>query len=138
MKKSIKDAVKEYQCCGCVGENVNKCYVVHQFGGVGCGKHRAGTTMSFIGKIFLGLPNGFNRLGQHEDLVPKIYKTFPDSSEYDKWNVPVWKYLNEKGHTLIRGIMPRKNEPFLHIILEDCLDKIDCQEITQDDIDYMD
>jgi hypothetical protein len=34
--------------------------------------------------------------------------------------------------------MPRKNEPFLHIYLENCLDKIDCLEITEEDINQMD
>lgn len=49
-----------------------------------------------------------------------------------------WKHLSKDGHTFVRGLMPRLNEPFLHIFLENCIDKIDCLEITQEDIDNMD
>lgn len=87
------------------------------------------------------MPVGFNRLGQHPEMSLIIEKTFV--KEYDMWNIPVWKHLNENGHTLVRGLRPRKNEPFLHIYLEDCMNKIKCPEIdihevTQEEIDYMD
>jgi hypothetical protein len=34
--------------------------------------------------------------------------------------------------------MPRRNEPFIHVFLENCIEKINCLEITQDDVDGMD
>ena len=46
--------------------------------------------------------------------------------------------LSEIQETLVRGFIPRRNEPFLHIFLENCLDKIDCLEITNEDIEDMD
>ena len=57
---------------------------------------------------------------------------------YDMFNIPVWKYLDEHGNTLVRGIMPRRNEPFLHIYIGNCIDKINCLEITKQNIDEMD
>jgi len=85
------------------------------------------------------MPKGFNRLGQIAELKPFIFDTFENSKwKYDMWNIPVWKYLNKDGHTMVRGLMPRRNEPFVHIYLENCIDKINCLEITQSDVDSMD
>lgn len=137
MNEKLKEAIKEYQCSGCVSGPPLKCFTTCEAGGKGCGSHIAGTLLSGIGKIFLGLPKGFNRLGVQEGLIPKIFETIGEM-QYDHWNVPAWKFLNKEGHTLIRGIMPRRNEPFLHIFLEDCRDKIECREITQEEIDNMD
>ena len=139
MENKIKDAIGEYQCSGCVcGYNV-ECFEPNENGGSGCGKHLAGTMISNIGKIFLGLPKGFHRLGHHETLIPNIYNTFESSEwKYSKFNIPVWKHLNKNGHTLVRGIMPRLNQTFIHIFLENCIDKIDCLEITLEDIKEMD
>ncbi len=134
-----KESIEEYQCPGCIrGSNVS-CFEKNPVAGIGCGKHSAGTFMIPIGKIFLGMPKGFNRLGPYADLKPLIFETFESAGwSYNMWNIPVWKYKNEKGHTMVRGLIPRRNEPFLHIYLEDCLDKIDCLEISQKGLDHMD
>lgn len=140
MEENIKLAVQEYQCSGCVcGSNIS-CFEPNGLGGVGCGRHVAGTSAPFIGKFFLGMPKGFNRLGIYNDIKPLIFESFDkfDWGGYDKFNVPFWKYLNEDGHTFVRGFMPRRTEPFIHVFLEDCRDKIDCLEITQEDVDNMD
>jgi hypothetical protein len=136
MENNVKNAVKEYQCSGCTSGNYETCFKKNENEGIGCGKHFAGTMILGIGKIFLGMPKGFNRLGKNEEMLPVIFDKFEDN--YDKWNIPTWKHLNEQGHTLVRGLRPRKNEPFIHIFLEDCLDKINCFEVSQDDIDKMD
>lgn len=139
MEENIKSAIKEYQCSGCVCGSDTSCFEPNEMGGVGCGKHVAGTRASYIGSFFLGMPKGFNRLGGFENMKPNIYETFESSEwEFNKWNVPVWKYLSKEGHTFVRGFMPRRCEPFIHVYLEDCRDKIDCLEITQEDVDYMD
>lgn len=140
MKKIIKKVIEEYQCLGCVCGCDISCFEKNENEGIGCGKHHAGTIMfPGVGNIFLGMPKGFNRLGEYTKLKPNIYETFEGSTwKYDTWNVPVWKHLNKNGHTLVRGIMPRKNEPFLHIFLENCIDKINCIEISEDMINEMD
>jgi len=138
METKVKDAIKEYQCSGCTNGSFPSCFT--EYGsGVGCGSHHAGTIMMPIGFIFLGLPKGFNRLGpvSPEHLKPRIFKTYEDS-KYNKWNIPTWKHLNEDGHTLVRGISPRTNLPFTDIFLEDCVSKIDCLEISQEEINAMD
>ncbi len=139
MENQIKSAIEKYQCPGCISGHNISCFEKNENGGVGCGKHSAGTMISGIWSIFLGMPKGFNRLGVDTKMKPRIYKSFSDSEcEYLKWNIPVWKYVNPEGHTLVRGFMPRRNEGFIHIFLEDCRDKINCLEITQEDVDFMD
>ena len=138
MKENVKKAIEEYQCSGCItGCNV-ECFEPHSTG-CGCGKHYAGTMiLPGIGKIFLGMPKGFNRLGKDGDLKPCVFEKFEDGWGYNKFNTSVWKYLNKDGHTIVRGLSPRINIPFIHIFLEDCLAKIECLEITDADINEMD
>jgi len=143
MEEALKNAIEEYQCSGCMkGHNI-ECYGKDN-GGSGCGEHYAGTgIMGAMGhiKIFLGMPKGFNRLGDNKDLRPRIFenhKQLVTDWEYDKFNQPVWKYLSKDGHTFIRGISPRINAPFIHVVLEDCIGEINCLEISQEELDAMD
>ena len=140
MKIKLKNAIEKYQCCGCVHGSDVSCYEKNDMSGCGCGKHQAGTMLlPIIGTVFLGLPNGFNRLGVFKEMQPNIYENFTGSGwEYNTLNVPIWKHLTKEEHTIVKGFMPRLNEPFLHICLENCIRKINCHEITQYDIDYMD
>lgn len=143
MDKKVSVAIERYQCSGCISGSEVSCFKENEAGGVGCGKHFSGTMISGIGKVFLGLPKGFNRLGRFENMKPIIFKSFKDFTEtgwkeYNNFNRPVWKHLDKHGNTLVRGLMPRRNEPFLHIFLEDCMSEINCTEITQDDINEMD
>jgi len=140
MEKIIKKAIEEYQCSGCVVGSDTSCFKKNN-NGIGCVKHVAGTMMTGgVGTFFLGLPTGFNRLGYDTSLKPTIWKKFEDNTEwlYDKYNIPTWKHITKKGHTLVRGMLPRRNLTFLHIYLEDCRDRINCLELTQDDLNQMD
>lgn len=139
MEEKVKNGIENYQCPGCIIGGDISCFKRNANGGVGCGDHYAGTMISSIGKIFLGMPKGFNRLGQTVDLKPFIFNNFEDSEgSFNMWNVPVWKHLNKDGHTIVRGLRPRKNETFIYVYLENCMDKINCLEITQSDVDAMD
>ena len=145
MKKKLKSAVETYQCPGCMGGTNTKCYSKSNYS-LACGEHRAGTAVSQIGKIFLGMPKGFNRLGVgfggDENMSIEMFDSFQTKEdagwEYDMFNIPFWKHVNADGHTLVRGFHPRINRPFLHVILEDCADKIDCYNIDLELIDQMD
>ncbi len=137
MNRKIKKAVEEYQCPGCVCGSDTECFEEGE--SLSCGKHVTGTTGIGIGKILLSMPKGFNRVGPYDKLNLLIFDKYGSCHwEYDRWNIPVWKYLDKNGNTIIRGISPRINCPFLHIFLEDCMAQFDCLEITQDDIKGMD
>lgn len=132
---NVEEAVKEYQCPGCVGGPYKTCYKKDSFG-EGCGSHCPGTLMLGVGKILIGMPKGFNRCGPAEPPTPIVI--LEDSIDFfDKFNVPVWKYLDEHGNTLVRGLSPRVNMPFLQVYLKDIRDKIDCYELTKDDLEGM-
>jgi len=142
MEAKIKKAVKEYQCSGCInGHDPIKsgCFKPCDTGS-GCGAHFAGTMiMGGIGNVFLGMPKGFNRLGRDKDMHPYIFDDFEKQwGGYNKFNIPVWKHLDKNGNTIVRGLQPRLNTPFIHVLLGDHRDKIDCIEITKDDINKMD
>lgn len=129
--------VEEYQCPGCVVGSSFECYENNGIG-VECTKHIVGTTIfPRIGRIFLGMPKGFCRLGQDDALKINIFN-HTDEFVYDWLNVPVWKHLDKHGNTLVRGISPRINSPFLHIFIGDFMNKIDCHEITENDLGKID
>ena len=127
----MNNAVKEYQCPGCVCSD-GDCYK-NDGDGVGCSRHSIGTLMPGLGGVFLGMPIGFNRVGPSGKFHKiRIYSDTASRLKkwgFDKFNVPVWKMLYN-GHTLIRGISPRTSMPFTIIVLEDCRDQVDCLEIT--------
>ncbi|MFA5207516.1 MAG: hypothetical protein WC428_02550 [Candidatus Paceibacterota bacterium] len=138
MEDNIKKAIEEYQCSGCITGMNTECFEAAN-SGCGCGKHYAGTMiLPGIGKIFLGMPKGFNRLGEIKDMKPFIFEDLKNWGEYNKYNVPVWKYLDKNGNTIVRGLQPRLNAPFIHIILKNCINEINCELITDTDINEMD
>jgi hypothetical protein len=83
MTEEQKKAVSEYQCSGCINGPALTCFKNANFG-IGCGDHKAGTIMCGYGHIFLGLPKGFNRLGDKTDLKPFIYDKLSDHWGFDK------------------------------------------------------
>ena len=142
MEEIIKEAVDSYQCSGCTSGSDTSCYEKSQNLDISCSKHSVGTMVLGIGWLQIGLPNGFNRVskGQTKIVGFYMYKTYEDKEKdfsFDMFNIPVWKYLHN-GHTLIRGISPRTNTLFIQCILEDCMDKIDCLELTSEQVKAMD
>lgn len=153
MSEIILEAVKKYQCPGCVYGSDTSCYEKNEEG-MGCGKHGAGTmlrTETGLISLFLGMPKGFCRVGPttkriEERLKIIIFETWKEKhrqwGEYDKFNVLVWAYEKD-GVTFIRGLSPRINRPFLHVVLEtlekNIYDVFDKRPILSDaDIDEMD
>ncbi len=137
---NTEEAVKEYQCPGCVNGPYVGCFKVKNVG-VGCGSHCAGTAVSSIGAIFLGLPKGFNRKGDSKMMDVTIFKTYMEASNgwgYDWLNIAVWKYLDERGNTIVRGMSPRINYSWVHVILGDCRAKFGCYEVTEANINMID
>ncbi len=146
LSQVVKDAVDSYQCSGCTNGSNISCYERSRSSDISCMKHSAGTMVVGLGwlqiGLQIGLPNGFNRVSKGTTKVVDFYmfETFEKHDayfEFDVFNIPVWKYLHN-GHTLIRGISPRTNTLFIQCILEDCMDKIDCLELTAEQVKAMD
>jgi len=128
MSMTKEGAVREYQCSGC------RCGMDQSCGSFvgsydGCRGHHPGIYMTGF-TLALGLPKGFNRVGMmdQETTVPvRIFETFDaavDKGEYNKYNVPVWAHVNEHGHTIVRMFQPRLSRSEVHVIMEDCLDRV--------------
>lgn len=132
-------AIKTYQVPGDIGDFNSKEYCVQE-GGCGWADHHPATYVSNIGKIYLGMPKGFNRLGNINDMVLMIFENYDQYIKFYTlpYNVPCWKYLDEYGNTLIRGLMPRVNRPYICVVLGNIIEKINCIEITIKDIEEMD
>ena len=73
METKTKLAVEKYQCSGCMGGDDTSCFKTATTGGIGCGEHYAGTIISSIGKIFLGMPKGYKRTIQERDNKTNYY-----------------------------------------------------------------
>ena len=90
------------------------------------------------------MPKGFNRVGACPEIKIFIFKSIKDDlfafdwGGYDKFNIPVWKYLDKHGNTIVRGLSPRNTYSFMHIFLKNELANINCLEITQKDIEGID
>lgn len=135
MDEKQKFMVENYQCAGCVCGSDISCF--EKSDSLACGKHVSGTTgYPAVGRFFLGLPKGFCRFSGENDI--HIYKDLTHDWKYDKFNIPVWKHLDEHGNTLVRGMCPRIDSGWIHIYIGDWIAKINCLEITKTDIDEMD
>jgi hypothetical protein len=139
---TTEQAVKEYQCPGCVLSPF-ECFEKSIYSN-GCGKHSPATYISSIGKVLLGLPRGFNRFGESSSLMVNIYKDINDFKQqyqddgYNKLNVPVWKYLDDNCNTIVRVYLPRVSVASIHVFLCNELKNIDCIEITDHDLEGWD
>ena len=138
----LKQTITEYQCPGCSNSSFDQCYKKNDIG-IGCASHSPGTIVIPYGTVFLGMPKGFNRLRSIEKMSIIIWQSYEQfqkdwSFGYGKFNVPCWKYLDEFENTLVRGLSPRVNIPFLHIFVGDARDKINCLELTNEDVNAMD
>lgn len=135
------ELVQEYQCPGCVSGPFEDCYKSNINKCISCINHVPGTTLIHYGKIFLALPKGFNRLGEYSKVDINIYESYDDMitgwGEFNMFNVPVWKHFDGLV-TLIKVFSPRVNRPCIMIIAGNCLDKVKCLNITNEDIQAMD
>ena len=142
---AVISAIREYQEPGAVSD-FDETDFKQNGTGVEWSDHCPGTMFFPGGIVFLGMPKGFNKAqiaGTFETIKITMFASWENFLEafrygYNFLNIPVWKYKNENGHTFIRGLSPRTNYIFLHIILEDVMDKVDCLEITEEHLDQID
>lgn len=137
----VKTVVEKYQCCGCINCDEMSCFTKNTKILKECSAHVAGTYVIPHGKIYLGLPKGFNRFGVQENYDLNIFENFEDYTKYwgdpTLYDFPAWKHFDGEA-TLIKVFSPRINRFSLAIVLGDCISEIDCREITDEDINHMD
>lgn len=112
-----REMIEEYQCCGCTLGSDTNCgsfnYNLDR-GAFCCKSHSAGTFIGGIGRVVLGLPRGFTRVGHSEGQLVRMWIAgkYPD---WDKFNVPVWA-LEQDGYLFVRTFMPRINQSLVDVI----------------------
>jgi hypothetical protein len=120
------EMVKEFQCPGCmVGNDPTDCqsYKLQDDGDCfHCSGHYPGTFVGGVGKIILGLPKGFCRVGNHRTMghekqnlqYVRLWKEGKYPS-WDKLNIPVWA-MEKECFLYVRTYMPRINYPIVDVI----------------------
>ena len=128
----MNDLVKKYQCPGCIYSGTG-CYKPKIFGkGTECTNHIPGTSTPIIGTILLGLPKGFNRVGESKKVHIWMYDKFHEWPGYNNLNIPIWKYLDENNNTIVKLVLPRIPLFAIQIFRGNCMDKINCFEVDED------
>lgn len=116
--------VREFQCSGCVrGSSPTTCDRVaikdapwgpHTM--FACEAHAVGTTILGIGQIYLGMPKGFNRVGDasSEDTRVRLWAQGNQPS-WNHLNVAVWA-MEHDGYLFVRTYAPRTNTTYVDIV----------------------
>jgi hypothetical protein len=136
MNHEIRKAmVAQFQCSGCTcGHEPDTCKsadIREVQGCNACYGWSAGTFMSPGGAIAIGLPKGFNRMGQAKSaqweasehkqdfIYIRLWESPTHFTEhftgYNRFNVPVWA-LEQDGFLFVRCYMPRTNFTVVDVI----------------------
>lgn len=145
----MKDMIEKFLCPGCIQGSAGHCDKYELEGmpqsGHYCGNWCAGTIMSGVGSIVLGLPKGFNRLGSmyfakhsaaEEGQKTAIVRLF-ERDEYDQMinepsdcevpsshlNVPVWA-MEDDGYLFVRTFAPRIGWHWIDVVKGGTLDMV--------------
>lgn len=139
--------IEEYQCSGCVsGSDITcgrfKLWRDDEKIGFSCRGHVPGTFLTGIGCILLGMPKGFNRIGDWynykdpmllmKETVERGRKDSPTGGYetghvhirlhtkgtkplWNKFNIAVWAMV-EEGYLFVRTYSPRVNRTYIDVI----------------------
>lgn len=113
------EMIENFQCPGCVCGSNTKCgnfkVINGSFDGLRCDGHVAGTRMSMIGSIYLGLPKGFNRVGKSHDSCEIWLYENKQFEYYNFCTLPIWA-MEQDGYLFVRCYMPRVNMAVVQVI----------------------
>lgn len=117
----FKEVVEKFQCPGCTSGSDTNCgaYKKSEYG-LSCETHSAGTIISGIGPIYLGMPKGFDRVGSKPSRLNnniRIFKAEDMEMIFDTFNLPVW-YQEIDGNLFVRTFMPRLGESYIDIFID--------------------
>jgi len=143
-----KEMIEKFQCCGCTcGSNIDcgRLKTPSFPNMIWCETHSAGTILSGVGKIALGMPKGFDKVGNISNTLTserttniRLYENAENPMIYDKLNIPVWA-MELEGYLFVRVIAPRINMTNVDVIKDGkikdiCPDALDVSKFL-DEID---
>jgi len=119
MNNIQKTMIEKFQCPGCTcGSSTDDGCFKESEASLACKNHSAGTFISDIGCVNLGLPNGFNHNGpvnkRQQHSIIRLFETLPEG-HYNKFNVPVW-VMEYEGYLFVRCYLPLTNRTFVDVI----------------------
>lgn len=124
LSKSEQHMIEEFQCPGCVAGSDITCgaFKLNRTNGVCCTGHVPGTLIMGLDSILLGMPRGFNRVGdwrgeggyKKDDCRIRLF-TKGNKPEWNDLNVPIWAMV-EKGYLYVRTYSPRINKTFIDVV----------------------
>lgn len=162
---TFRKMVKEHLCPGCVSDCSDDMKLCKMFGnsvvGRTCRNWHAGTTCSGMGSIALGMPKGFNRLGQMQhtkraaaecaDIMlirlftreeyDNFFKSKPPSKGF--WdtpltfNIPTWALI-QNGYLYVRTFAPRTAWQWIDVVKDGTLDLVPQAIDVGEFIDHID
>lgn len=135
--ENAKMIVEKFMCPGCTCGNstsdCDRCNIISESMGDGvtgftCSAWSAGTFSFPGGNIALGLPKGFNKVGQSKGS-PWYIRIMDKPLTYDVFNIAIWGIIQD-GYVFIRSYSPRINVtnidifPYVegYVLPESCVD----------------
>lgn len=123
MDSKQQQLIEQFQCPGCVCGGDTKCdaFAFESLPNMfRCKSHVPGTTIMPGGRVSLGLPKGFDKVGllierPSDERSTNIRFITNPLKEYDHLNVPVWA-MEKDGFLFIRTMCPRLNYTYVDII----------------------
>lgn len=123
MNDTQREMIMNFQCPGCSADCVSCSNCDFDDLGNGmfrCSNHSAGTIMGGVGKIALGLPKGFNKVGAVGNNLTEFSTNVrlvenPESTQYNFFNMPIWA-MEEDGYLFVRCYCPRINFGYVDVI----------------------
>ena len=124
MTDAQRKMIEEFQCPGCVsGSDTATCKSFkfkNDVYGFQCIAQCPGTRAMPGGLLALGLPRGFNKVGQAEatrtkDVYIRLWTKEDAPPKWDKLNVAVWA-MEEDGYLFVRTFSPRINKSYVDVI----------------------
>lgn len=117
---SIEQMVSTFLCPGCInGSNTTSCSKVaistDSYGNNWCKNHAAGTMMFPGGEIFLGMPNGFNKVPFPTGNIDINLHENGNNISYNALNIPLW-YTVQDDYLIIKVASPRINSYYIDVI----------------------
>lgn len=120
--KTLFKMVQEFQCSGCTcgSSPEDDCFELKTIPNCGscCKKHSAGTFVLGAGRVYLGMPKGFNKVGLDQvgnERVHAIRLHYETKPKFDHLNVPVWA-MKQDGYLFVRTYCPRINQTYIDVI----------------------
>lgn len=116
-----KQMIEEFQCPGCMhGPDTKDCaqFKPERDGSMAqCIGHVPATAVfPAVGRIVLGLPKGFNRVGsQTPGPFVRCWEAAADCVQWNKFNLATWA-MESDGHLFVRTYMPRINLSVVDVI----------------------